>query len=53
MSFALRLILLVSIVALPGCSMFRPKSSSRIVEGESPTIRYTNPESAGGRVGGR
>ena len=53
MSVVLRIALLVSILALSGCSMFRAKSSSRIVEGESPTIKYTNAESAGGRVGGR
>ena len=48
-----RLALLVSIFALPGCSMFHPRSSSRIVEGESPTIKYTDREAAGGRIGGR
>ena len=56
MSVALRIIriaILACIPALSGCSMFHHKSSSGIIEGESPTIKYTNPESAGGRVGGR
>ena len=53
MSVVLRLALLASILVVSGCSIFRPKSNSRIVEGESPTIKYTSPESAGGRVGGR
>lgn len=47
-------ILLLSFAMLPlaGCAWHK-KSSSRIVEGDSPTIKYTNPESAGGRIGGR
>ena len=49
----LRFALVVSIPALSGCSMFRQRSSSRIVEGESPTIKYTSREAAGGRIGGR
>ena len=53
MPFCLRLLLLAAVFALAGCSMFRPKSSSRIIEGDSPNIKYTNAESAGGRVGGR
>ena len=53
MSVFVRLVLLICIVAVSGCSMFQKKSNSSIVEGDSPTIKYTNPESAGGRVGGR
>lgn len=53
MSVFLRLALFASILVVSGCSMFRPKSNSSIVKGESPTIKYTSPESAGGRVGGR
>ena len=49
----LRIAILIALTALSGCSMFRQKSSSRIIEGDSPTIKYTSPESAGGRVGGR
>ena len=44
--------LIVSATLVSGCSMFRQKSSSRIVEGESPTIKYTDREAAGGRIGG-
>ncbi|MEO7317987.1 MAG: hypothetical protein ABIZ56_03250 [Chthoniobacteraceae bacterium] len=53
MSLIVRIALIVCIPAISGCSMFQKKSSSSIIEGESPTIKYTNPESAGGRVGGR
>ena len=53
MSAALRLLILACILAVSGCSMFQKKSSSGIIEGDSPNIKYTNPESAGGRVGGR
>ena len=53
MSVLLRLALLASILVVSGCSMFQKKSNSSIIEGDSPTIKYTNPESAGGRVGGR
>ena len=53
MSVFLRIVFLTCIGVLSGCSMFQKKSSSSIIEGDSPTIKYTNPESAGGRVGGR
>ena len=56
MSVARRFILITLVVAtgtVSGCSMFRKRSSSRIVEGESPTIKYTDREAAGGRIGGR
>lgn len=53
MSFALRLFLLACLLAVSGCSMFGKKSNSSIIEGDSPNIKYTNPESAGGRIGGR
>lgn len=33
--------------------MFRPRSSARIIEGDGPNIKYTNAETAGGRIGGR
>ena len=48
----LRLLILAAIFAASGCA-WGHKSSSRIVEGNSPTIKYTNRESAGGRIGGR
>ena len=51
---ALRLLILSAIFAASGCAWWgHQKSSSRIVEGESATIKYTNPEAAGGRIGGR
>ena len=50
---ALRLLILLATLAASGCAWHRQKSSSRIIPGESPTITYTNPESAGGRLGGR
>ena len=52
MSAICRLILLALLAVICGCA-FRQRSSSRIVEGESSTIKYTDRESAGGRVGGR
>ena len=52
MSVALRLLLVIVFVATSGCA-FRQRSSSHIVEGESSTIKYTDRESAGGRIGGR
>ena len=45
--------LLVAATTVSGCAMFHKRSSSRIVEGESPTIKYTDREAAGGRIGGR
>ncbi len=37
-----------------GCaSWFKPKTSTRIYAGDGPTIIYTNPESAGGPLGGK
>ena len=51
--FFIALALLVAANTVSGCSMFHPRSSSRIVEGDSSTIKYTDRESAGGRIGGR
>ena len=50
---ALRLLILFAVLAVSGCAWWKPKSSSSIVEGESPTIKYTDREAAGGRIGGR
>ena len=38
--------------SMAGCA-HKPKSSTRVYEGDSPTITYTNRESAGGPIGGR
>lgn len=48
-------ILLTAIAVLtPGCSIFggkrKPKSSARIYEGDSPSIRITEEQSAGGKL---
>ena len=49
----LRLLILSAVLVLPGCASRGSKSSSRIIEGDSPSIKYTGTESAGGRLGGR
>jgi hypothetical protein len=50
----LRWLLLVCLIASAGGCANRQKSSARIYEGDSPSIKYTRErESAGGPVGGR
>ena len=51
--FFMTLALLAAASTVSACSMFRQRSSSHIVEGDSPTIKYTERESAGGRLGGQ
>lgn len=43
---------LLALLAFTACAA-RQKSSARIYEGDAPTIKYTNRESAGGPIGGR
>jgi hypothetical protein len=50
----LRILLLVAVAALPGCSLFHKKKegpSAHIYQGDAPSIRFTDrPEKPGGEV---
>jgi hypothetical protein len=53
--FPLLAVLLVLVFATAGCSLFggskrSPKSSARIYEGNSPTVRMTTKEAPGGKL---
>jgi hypothetical protein len=50
--FLIRLVLIIAVITTGGCAWGK-RSSSRIVEGDSSTIKYTNREDAGGPIGGR
>ena len=50
--FLIRLVLIIAVITTGGCAWGK-RSSSRIVEGDSSNIKYTNREDAGGPIGGR
>ena len=53
-SFFLRLFVVCAVSTFAACASKQPKSSSRIYEGDSPSITYMSErETAGGAVGGR
>lgn len=46
----LLLAVLPVVLCLSGCASRKPKSATRIYEGDAPSIRYSGEETAGGRL---